>query len=259
MLYKDSTLLRKINLSKNKIRTKGTETFLKTFNESSLTSLKIGDNKLDDNFLQLLSSQLERNKTLHFLDLSQNKFSEEGLNKFLIDLKEITASPLSGINLSSTKINNLKAFVRNIAQNKNLKSVHLTGLGINKNIIKFIVSELPHVINFNLKNNKLGNIGIDYLAEELRSYNSVKKINLSKNFITDNGLNYLSRIFEKNSLSFIKLNNNFMSLKGIKYLVDRALPSISYTFYVKNSPNIKASSQQFKDYIQSKKNITLIW
>ena len=163
------------NVLLNSIQVMKTLCFIFHKYSNSLRILILSNNNIDDKCSKLLFPSLQDNKVLELLDLSNNCISNEGIlfgELFFIDNRTMTTLIFDNNILGPIGIFSLCSFLR-----KNQK--------VNINIIDFgyngITKEgVAHLVNY-IKNNK----------------NKIIKLYLGGNYLCDNGVEILSKIFKR--------------------------------------------------------------
>ena len=93
--------------------------------------------------------------------------------------------------------------------------------GINDQNVKTIIKLLnSNIINLDLSQNEIGNIGAKYLADYIKFNNSIEILNLSENQIGEEGAKYFGEALKVNSsLQNLDLEKNQIGDEGAKALV----------------------------------------
>lgn len=111
-----------------------------------------------------------------------------------------------------------------VKEQKRFKSIEIRGSGIPEYKAKALAEIFKfnnYLTSLNLSNNFMSEEGVKYLADALRVNTSVTSLNLDDNFIGDNGATYLAEALEVNSsLKNLSLRNNRILKNGAIALVD---------------------------------------
>ena len=197
-----------LNISNNDIHSKGISQGLSLVSKSNLYYLNISNNPLLDEGLKCLSDSLKTFQNLHKLNVSNCGFNFSGFEHLINTLqfnKRIEYLNVSGNDLKSGNFENLKTC--------------FTSFGIR---------------NLNMSKCLLGNENAYVLGECLAGNESIKKINISENKISDIGFQSFIPLFSSNnSIEVFDCSVNFISdftakdfITNMKY--NRALKKINF-------------------------------
>jgi len=195
----------------------------------NLTVLNLSRNKIDNNELRSLTTNLSNNSTLSELDLSFNEIDGEGL----VSLSEALQnnSSLQYLNLSG---NNFSNGIHNLcnAQTKNstLLKLSLSSTKLNqaiKNVSEALKNLFPGLVELDLSRNFLGNEEIKEITEALstcffiRKSASLKKLILKENKINQSVAKEIMGFLKSNpSITELDLSDNTFKIKMLKKIED---------------------------------------
>lgn len=196
-------------------------------NSNQLVELYLHGNKLSAKGAALLANGLRSNAKLHSLGLFGNQISDLGAYKLLDILKENqTLLHLNlGMNrLTETAFSNLDPTI-----NLNLKSITLNDNLINHAGLDRILTIFGEsLVNLNLSQTNLNNDSSKKLGLYLRKNKSLTSLNLSSNAFSDEGISNIARGLQNNqTLKYLDISNNLGSGYSIKKVFD--------SFFRKNS------------------------
>ena len=215
-----------INYSINsfKIKIKYNDSNTEEFNTKLiLENLLKNDNNYNINDLYLLDFRFNTEQNINllneYLSKSKNKIKNIYIynsliysNKFNIDISHINIAELSNLNLS--KIDFLPLEKLNLSYN----NISITGIKILSNLL--VNSKLKKL---NLSKNYLGDEGCSILAEGIKFNKSLISINLSRNYIIYQGIVDLALSMKSNdnceynsSIKKINLSRNSINNSGLK-------------------------------------------
>ena len=189
---------------------------------TSLTSLCLWDNSIDDKGASSLSEALRVNTSLTSLDLGRNSIGVEGASSLSEALRVNTS--LTSLHLSDNSIGDEGASSLSEALRVNTS---LTSLDLGQNFIGAEgVSSLSEALRVNtsltslhLSDNSIGNEGASSLSEALRVNTSLTSLDLGQNSIGAKGVSSLSEALRVNtSLTSLHLSNNCIGDGGASSL-----------------------------------------
>jgi Ran GTPase-activating protein (RanGAP) involved in mRNA processing and transport len=207
---------------------------------STLTSLDLSRNYIEDQGIQHLVSGLQTNSSLVCLNLSSNFISNQGI-KYLSDIFRTTLKPnLRTLDLSSnhfdeegihelttalslnstlTELNlNWNSFGSKGAQylgdllrhSSTLKTLHLRGTGIGitgtQRITEALQTGKSPLTSLDLGANNIEDLGAFHIAEMLSSNNTLTSLDLGDSQIKDQGIEYIVRSLQYYNTSLLELN-----------------------------------------------------
>lgn len=185
---------------------------LKSFNAQ-------GINPVNEHFVLEGISKLPN---LEALDLSNNKFSYEGLKGISETLPKL--ENLTTLNLAKNYIDfkDIKYIAKGIKNLKNLACLKLSKNHIGSKGSKYIskaIKCLKHLSVLELSENHLGSKGIEYIANAIKNLKKISKLDISDNYINPDGSKHISKILkELENLESLNLSGNCIGCKGIKYI-----------------------------------------
>lgn len=242
-VLKYNTYIEFFNICGNSIKNEGLKLIIAGLNHnSSLHSLDISHNDINSIGLVTNLEKLKISKIIE-LNISGNPIGNEGVIKLTESLKNFPN--LKKINVSNCQIEFKGAYylLMELQNKKRIDSVNLSGNDIRNDKFDqlkpfFAVFGIKHL---NLSKCFLGNQATFILGECLMINESIKKIDISDNKITDKGFQSFIQLFSKNNvIEHFDASKNFISdvsakefLRNIKY--NRALKSLNlYDNQLKN-------------------------
>ena len=161
----------------------------------------LAKNQLGDEGAYLLAKLIRTSESLVYVDLSSNELSQNGGNVILQALQ--FNQSIIDINLSSSEGLN-----RNTIGSKGVEPLRRV-LALNK-----------FLIILNLSGNFIGNKGLGYICEGLRTgrNQTLIKLNLSLNDINADGMEYLQKALPYTYLKDLNLSKNAIKNKGATIL-----------------------------------------
>lgn len=182
-----STKLRILNLSNNKLKTESFECLVKNLNSESklkelyLDSLKFDSEFNNSNFIDYIVKILENNSSLEHLSISSNKIKTKGSIEIANAL--IKNTNLQCLNLSNNYIFDLEPFIKTLKDNKILKSLDLSN--------NYLMNEPK--LGFFINNTGLTSFNFSYNDASCQTINSLL-LKLSENKTLTN-LNLIGNVF----------------------------------------------------------------
>ncbi|CAG8470302.1 13539_t:CDS:2, partial [Dentiscutata heterogama] len=212
ILKANKTRLADLNLSNNgeKLTKKGKILMEALGKNTTLISLNLSDNPIDWSDVSFV--HLESNKTLENLDLSNCNLSPkvvEKLKKFLI-----TSKRLKGLNLSSNNLTFLSERIISeiLSKNKTIKTLNLSSNKISSTIEsleKGARTSLTGRYKSKSKYEMSRPLKVNNLAEAIKRNKTLKKLDLSSNYIRLEAGKDLARALASNKLiTELNLNDN---------------------------------------------------
>ena len=167
--------------------------FLKYFPD--LVSLHLGDNGLDDKWIEKLAPVLEQCRDLAQLNLNSNDIGPEG--------SKILANVLQGINFSR-----LYLFGNNIGAEGAM-------------YIAQVLVQCPNFVELKLNMNNIGDKGVSYITQVLRQCSKLAVIDLGSNNIGIEGALKIAKVLAQcPNLTYLNLTNNNIRDKGALYIAE---------------------------------------
>ena len=236
--------------------------------KTQFTSLSFYIKYLKDDLLQIFIDFIGKLEfTLNSLELSMkyNNAKKEGeiLKNILIHLIKNENSGITDINFTECAFNtkeNLDLLNQLIQKNKKLKNLFLYKKKIFNNTFPTDITHLQKVeiiqcgisqIRFfpsevlNLSKNNIGIFGLEYIANNLKNKScTLKKLNLSNNYIGDEGCIILGDCFKYNkSLFSINLSGNNILDDGVIHIAKNLKSEINATLKKINFKNNSITSK----------------
>ena len=200
-----------INISHNNITDKGAAIIAQTIRfNTAIKLLNISHNNISNNGALAISQCLKCNKSLEELDLSHSAITSKGA---VMVINAITVSKaLRKLNISQIKF--VKDGILSISDALKSNSTLLTL------VISFPWSNIPLTINVessvcNMANKMIGNIETSVIMAMLHKNTVVKKLDISSNKITNDGIISISHCLKENTtLQEINVSMNSISNIG---------------------------------------------
>jgi hypothetical protein len=198
--------------------------------------LSIQNNNLTDEHIIILSSSLEKNKSLLSLDLSQNFISTKGLRylsehalrenknnlnfltlrKIMFDEESVIVigeivkynTTLCSIDISENFISNIYPVAESLKFNKRIKSLDLAYCNLGDQNLKKLYDNISETgLNYlNLRFNNLTDVSVPYLESIIKH---VGNVNVSRNFFDEKNVKYL-----KNKIDTACKDSNVISISN---------------------------------------------
>jgi Ran GTPase-activating protein (RanGAP) involved in mRNA processing and transport len=190
LLKNEKNLLNSLDLSHNNIRNNGVEELAQLTCLTELTSLKLRHNNIFNYGATIIANTLL--KFLTSIDLSHNMIGSEGVTSLAAVMSELKELNIANNRIGSEGATSLaKALINNI-----------------------------NLTNLNIASNRIPPKGAKSLAEALKSARLVS-LDLSKNYIGDNGASYFAHAFFK---GLHMTDNHILQFKGL-FITDLNLSS----------------------------------
>jgi Ran GTPase-activating protein (RanGAP) involved in mRNA processing and transport len=207
--------------------------FIKVRGEETL--LKCNHYRMGDKYAEVLSEGLKTSNSVSTLQLSNNRLTSRGADLILSQLTKHTQF----IDLSNNNIGSIGCS-------------HLQNL---------LVSKGAKVLELNLEGNKLGDSAIKPLLDAIAGNNTIKKLNISKNFLSFASAATIARMLTENgSIEEFYMRWNQMNgaggaaiIKGIQATNKMRVLDISWNAF---GAHVSTFAQTFADYIYT--NETLV-
>ena len=183
----------------------------------SLIYLSLPGNLIDDDLISILIKGLMLNKTISQIDLSHNKISNSGARKLA---KYLLASKiLTHLNLSDNSIHyeGSRYIAQALKVNKSLKHLNLKLNRIDDKGGAKLCNDLQNnhsqLESLSLSSNSLGHMFCESLSEFLKLNKTIKRLDISCNFIEDSNASTLKDSLESNTnIIEVDVRNNQLSL-----------------------------------------------
>jgi Ran GTPase-activating protein (RanGAP) involved in mRNA processing and transport len=188
--------LRHLSLGGNHFSIRGFEYISRLINKNILTELYLGNNRIDDVGVYLLSETLKKNRSIVDLNLSYNSFGSLGC-RCLREALEIN-STLMFLSLRKNRIGDIgiQFISKGLENNTSLTilDIHdcqISSLGMQhlSDLLKKNKSGLRAIA---LGMNSFGNIGAQHIGEFIKENHSINEIHLGGNEMTSVGLNCIA-------------------------------------------------------------------
>ena len=229
-------------INRNRLTSKGIKNIIKYLkNNLFIESLNLSGNSLKNEGFDLICKGLNNNISLNNLNISHNDIQNTGIKK---SLKIINTTKLYSINLSNNPIldEGLITFANSLRHFPELRILNISNCGIEfkgfKELLK-VLQSVRRIETLDISKNKLGSkefeelkiyfnsFGIKYLnlsrcqlgdisayplGESLQQNETIRKLNISNNKITDNGFRSFIYLFNNNNtMESFDCSNNFIS------------------------------------------------
>ena len=190
---------------------------------STVTNLKLCEESLSTEDINLLTEALTVNTSLFSLNLSDSSIGDEGANSLAQALRVNTS--LSSLDMSfnnSVGAEGADSLAQALKVNTSLSRLNLSDNSIGTEGANSLAQALrvnTSLSYLNLRHNNIGDEGTNSLAQALRVNTSLSSLSLPDNFIGDKGANLLAQALRVNSsLSSLDLGNNAIGDEGINSL-----------------------------------------
>ena len=182
----------------------------------SLIFLALPGNLIDDDLISILIKGLMLNKTISQLDFSHNKISNSGarkIAKFLLQTQILTHLNLSDnmIHYEGSRYLAQALKVNKSLKNMSLKLNRIDDKGGSKLCIDLLNNQ-SSLETISLSSNSLGHMFCESLAEFLKINRTIRRLDISCNFIDDSNASTLKDSLESNSnIIEVDVRNNQLS------------------------------------------------
>jgi Ran GTPase-activating protein (RanGAP) involved in mRNA processing and transport len=184
-----------LDISHNDINSVGIENSFPKLKICKLIELNISENRIGDDGLIILTNALKNFPKIHILKIANCGFEFKGflfLCSHLIDMKRITTLDVSGNDIKSRKFEQIKQY--------------FMGFG---------------VINLNISNCSLGDKSSYILGECLCLNETIKKVKICENKISDNGFRTFIPLFKTNStIENFDISRNFITDESAEEFIE---------------------------------------
>ena len=184
-----------LDISHNDISSAGIENSFTKLKICKLIELNISENRFGDDGLIILTNALKNFPKIHILKIANCGFEFKGflfLCSHLIDMKRITTLDVSGNDIKSRKFEQIKQY--------------FMGFG---------------VINLNISNCSLGDKSSYILGECLCLNETIKKVKICENKISDNGFRTFIPLFKTNStIENFDISRNFITDESAEEFIE---------------------------------------
>ena len=184
-----------LDISHNDINSTGIENSFPKLKICKLIELNISENRIGDDGLIILTNALKNFPKIHILKIANCGFEFKGflfLCSHLIDMKRITTLDVSGNDIKSRKFEQIKQY--------------FMGFG---------------VINLNISNCSLGDKSSYILGECLCLNETIKKVKICENKISDNGFRTFIPLFKTNStIENFDISRNFITDESAEEFIE---------------------------------------
>ena len=203
---KDNKNLEILNISNNDIHSQGLTQGLNLITSCKITSLNLSQNKLQDTGIKILSNSLQFFPNLCKLNLSYCGFEFNGfeyLIKSLSSFKTISNLNISGNNLKSKNFEKIRSFL----QSNSIKNLNIAKCSFGNdsaNILGDCLSNNETIRKLNISGNKISDIGFKSFVKIFSHNSNIECFDCSQNLITDASA--------KNSVNYIKYNQHLKKI-----------------------------------------------
>ncbi|EAR82229.2 endo-1,4-beta-xylanase xylA, putative (macronuclear) [Tetrahymena thermophila SB210] len=241
----------------------------------NLQFISLEGNKLEYIGLQIILETMKRNTNIKQLYIRNNPIGDESINLFKQEFFTFSDIDFSNCMLTFIGINDLTKTImiseefKNCCNSLNLSNNILASKGA-KQIFQLISIQFQKIDNLNLSNTKLGDQVIDSLSLALKSRNcQLKSLDLSNNYITDNGA---IKIFESikqspnSQLQRVNLIGNYISEQCENYLIQNNTQlgssfkfKLGQQMSVTNLSNLHFLENYYQEFENINKKINTLW
>ncbi|KAG0021869.1 hypothetical protein BGZ81_008747 [Podila clonocystis] len=191
-------------------------------NNSTLTTLNLGQKLIEDYEFHELSDALKTNSSLNTLDLQNCLIGDIGTHALSKAFK--TNATMTSLDLWGNSIgyNEARALSEAVMTNSSLASLYLQNNSIGHNGAQALAEALKTnstLTTLDLEHNSIGDDGMQALAEALKINCTLTALYLQRNFIGLKGSQVLSEALMLNStLAFVNFWDNFIGDNGVQAL-----------------------------------------
>ena len=200
---------------------------------TSLTSLDLRDNSIDDEGASSLSEALRVNTSLTSLYLSHNYFEHEGARSLSEALRVNTSLTSLDLSVNSIGAEGASSLSEALRVNTSLTSLDLSVNSIGDEGASSLSEALRMntcLTSLHLSVNSIGDEGASSLSEALRMNTCLTSLHLSVNSIGDEGASSLSEALRVNtSLTSLDLSSNSIGVEGASSLSEALRVNTSLT------------------------------
>ena len=203
---KDNKNLEILNISNNDIHSQGLTQGLNLITSCKITSLNLSQNKLQDIGIKILSNSLKYFPNLCKLNLSYCGFEFNGfeyLIKSLSSFKTISNLNISGNNLKSKNFEKIRSFL----ESNSIKNLNIAKCSLGNdsaNILGDCLSNNETIRKLNISGNKISDIGFKSFVKIFSHNSNIECFDCSQNLITDASA--------KNLVNYIKYNQHLKKI-----------------------------------------------
>lgn len=207
-LFPYDTVLKRLDLSENKIGNEGVRYLLRSIEESNwLIYLSISDNNINDNALKYIGRFLTKNQTLKELDLSKNCLGELSNDELMIGIENNHS--LLNLDLSWNHIRpaSFASIAHALRKNKTLRKLNLAWNGIDDagaHVLGKVLSRNNELVELDLSATRITSKGGLSLAEGLMENVSLERVILKNNLLRPSGIQAILESCLKNKRSNIR-------------------------------------------------------
>ena len=184
----------------------------------NLESLDLSGNHLDDYCVPILCCSLKKLRILQELDLSKNVFSDRGTVALLSSLK---SEELKSFNLQHNLLSRLcmDSLCTTLQQQTYLQVLSLSLVQFTSNDIRTLLKHCYLLKGLSLDGSHLHDDGVIAVSACLSDLKNLQMLNLSHNYIEDNGVKALAKNLHLSSLQILDLSDNFICDEGAEALI----------------------------------------
>ena len=200
---------------------------------TSLTSLYLSHDSIDDEVANSLSEALRVNASLTSLDLSQNLIRAGGANSLSEALRVNTSLTYLGLSMNPIDDEGTNSLSEALRVNTSLTSLELSMSSINDegaNSLSKALRVNTSLTYLDLSMNSIEDEGANSLSEALRVNTSFTSLDLSMNCIHAEGAISLSEALRVNtSLTYLYISHNYIRAEGANSLSEALRVNTSLT------------------------------
>ena len=214
--------LRELSIGNNDINEEGLKQSLKYINTTKIISLNLSGNKIKDEGLITLANNLRHFPVLKILNISNCNIEYKGfkeLLKILQSVRRIESLDISNNKLYSEKFEEVKSFFAAFGlKYLNLSRCHL------EDETSFILGDClllnETIKKLNLSNNKITDMGFKSFTKLLNTNNTLEYLDLSSNLITEEtAIEFINNAEFNTALKYLNLYDNQIRNEIGKYVM----------------------------------------
>jgi Ran GTPase-activating protein (RanGAP) involved in mRNA processing and transport len=203
----------KLELNNNNINNKYMKYIIKQLEESNVRAINLSNNKIDTKGFIKLMLFLNKNNKIEELNISSNNMDASFMDKINFDI-HIKKINLSYNNISDKGIIYMKDLFINLSE-INISKTNLTKDGI-ATLSDFLISTNSNLEILDLSDNDISNEGASIIANIIRNNNKLKNINLfSDNIGVSGSIDIASALKENKTLKILNMECNPVQTEGI--------------------------------------------
>ena len=221
---KNNLFIEYFNLSGNSIKNDGFIAVCKGLNENkAIVTLKLSHNEIGEKgIIQGLKYINTPINQLAYLDMSKNKFLDNGLIALVDQLKNLPNLISLNISFCGFEFLGFEYLLKNLQYNRKLEILNVRGNKLkNENFYQI----KPYFPNIGLRSLNMSRCSLcdDYtfkLGEFMEENVTIRRLNISENEISDEGFKSFGALFYKNSsINHFDVSSNFLTNNSVSNMI----------------------------------------